>query len=106
MVGRGEVWLVNLDPTVRSEIRKSRPCVVISPPELNEHLKTVIVAPMTSQGFQAPFRIALTFQGTSGLVLLDQLRSIDKSRLIKKLGRVQPKTLTTTLQKLKELFEV
>ena len=106
MVSRGEVWLVNLDPTVGSEIRKSRPCVVISPPELSEHLKTVIVAPMTSQGFQAPFRISLTFQGTTGLVLLDQLRTIDKSRLIKKLGRIQPKTLTTTLQKLQELFEV
>ena len=106
MVSRGDVWLVNLDPTVGSEIRKSRPCVVISPPELNDHLKTVIVAPMTSQGFQAPFRISLTFQGTTGLVLLDQLRTIDKSRLIKKLGRIQPKTLTTTLQKLKELFEV
>lgn len=106
MVRRGEVWLVNLDPTVRSEIRKSRPCVVISPSELNDHLKTVIVAPMTSQGFQAPFRISLTFQGTTGLVLLDQLRTIDKSRLIKKLGRLQPKTLTTTLHKLQELFEV
>ncbi len=106
MVSRGDVWLVNLDPTVGSEIRKSRPCVVISPPELNDHLKTVIVAPMTSQGFQAPFRISLTFQGTAGLVLLDQLRTIDKSRLIKKLGRIQPKTLTATLQKLQELFEV
>lgn len=106
MVSRGDVWLVNLDPTVGSEIRKSRPCVVISPPELNDHLKTVIVAPMTSQGFQAPFRIPLTFQGTSGLVLLDQLRTIDKSRLFKKLGRLQPKTLTTTLHKLQELFEV
>jgi mRNA interferase MazF len=106
VVSRGDVWLVNLDPTVGSEIRKSRPFVVISPSELNDHLKTVIVAPMTSQGFQAPFRIALTFQGTTGSVLLDQLRTIDKSRLIKKLGRIQPKTLTTTLQKLKELFEV
>ena len=106
MVSRGEIWLVNLDPTVGSEIRKSRPCVVISPSELNDHLKTVIVAPMTSQGFQAPFRISLTFQGTTGLVLLDQLRTIDKSRLIKKLGRLQPKTLTATLQKLQELFEV
>jgi mRNA interferase MazF len=106
VVSRGEIWLVNLDPTVGSEIRKSRPCVVISPPELNDHLKTVIVAPMTSQGFQAPFRISLTFQGTTGLVLLDQLRTIDKSRLIKKMGRLQPKTLTATLQKLQELFEV
>jgi mRNA interferase MazF len=106
VVSRGDVWLVNLDPTVGREIRKSRPCVVISPPELNDHLKTVIVAPMTSQGFQAPFRVALTFQGTTGLVLLDQLRTIDKTRLIKKLGRIQTKTLITTLQKLKELFEV
>ena len=106
MVSRGDVWLVNLDPTIGSKIRKSRPCVVISPPELNDHLKTVIVAPMTSQGFQAPFRIQLTFQGTTGLVLLDQLRSIDKSRLIKKLGRLQSKTLNATLQKLHELFEV
>jgi len=106
VVSRGEIWLVNLDPTVGSEIHKSRPCVVISPSELNDHLKTVIVAPMTSQGFQAPFRISLTFQGTTGLVLLDQLRTIDKSRLIKKLGRLQPKTLTATLQKLQELFEV
>jgi len=106
VVSRGDVWLVNLDPTIGSEIRKSRPCLVISPPELNDHLKTVIVAPMTSQGVQAPFRIVLTFQGTTGLVLLDQLRTIDKTRLIKKLGRIQTKTLTTTLQKLKELFEV
>jgi len=106
VVSRGDVWLVNLDPTIGSEIRKSRPCVVISPPELNDHLKTVIVAPMTSQGFQAPFRIQLTFQGTTGLVLLDKLRSIDKSRLIKKLGRLQSKTLNATLQKLHELFEV
>ena len=106
MVSRGDVWLVNLDPTVGSEIRKSRPCLVISPPELNEYLKTVIVAPMTSQGFQAPFRVSLTFQGTAGLLVLDQLRTIDKSRLIKKLGRLQPKTLTTTLQKIQELFAV
>ena len=106
MVSRGEIWLVNLDPTVGSEIKKSRPCVVVSPPELNQHLKTVIVAPMTSQGFQAPFRVTLTFQGVSGLIVLDQLRTVDKTRLIKKLGRLQPKTLTTTLQKLQELFEV
>jgi len=106
VVSRGDVWLVNLDPTIGSEIRKSRPCVVISPPELNDHLKTVIVALMTSQGFQAPFRIQLTFQGKACLVLLDQLRSIDKSRLNKKLGRLQSKTLNATLQKLHELFEV
>jgi mRNA interferase MazF len=106
VVSRGEVWLVNLDPTVGSEIKKSRPCVVVSPPELNQHLKTVIVAPMTSQGFEAPFRVSLTFQGVSGLIVLDQLRSVDKTRLIKRLGRLQPKTLSTALLKLQELFEV
>ena len=73
MVSRGDVWLVNLDPTVGSEIRKSRPCLVLSPPELHDHLKTVIIAPMTSQGFNAPFRVPLKFQGTSGLLVLDQI---------------------------------
>ncbi len=106
MVARGDVWLVNLDPTVGSEIRKSRPCVVVSPPELHDHLKTVIVAPMTSQGFAAPFRVPLKFQGTSGLLVLDQIRSVDKVRLAKKLGTVQPATLKKTLQTLQEIFEV
>ena len=68
MVKRGEIWLINLDPTVGSEIRKTRPCVVLSPAELNDSLRTVIVAPMTSQGFGAPFRPTLTFQGTSGRI--------------------------------------
>lgn len=106
MVARGDVWLVNLDPTVGSEIRKSRPCVVVSPPELHDHLKTVIVAPMTSQGFAAPFRVPLKFQGTSGLLVLDRIRSVDKVRLAKKLGTVQPATLKKTLQTLQEIFEV
>mgnify|MGYP001222960703 CR=1 FL=1 len=105
MVKRGEVWLVNLDPTVGSEIRKSRPCVVISPPELHDHLRTVIVAPMTSNGFEAPFRVALTFKGTSGQILLDQLRTVDKSRLAKHLGTVPSDVLDHTLQILRELFE-
>ena len=106
MVARGDVWLVNLDPTVGSEIRKSRPCVVVSPPELHDHLKTIIVAPMTSQGLPAPFRVPLKFQGTSGLLVLDQIRSVDKVRLVKKLGTVQPATLKKTLQTLKEIYEV
>lgn len=105
MVARGDVWLINLDPTMGSEIRKSRPCVVVSPPELNDHLKTVIVAPMTSSGFATPFRVALTFQSKSGFVLLDQIRTIDKSRLVKKLGRIQPKTLNAILKNLQEIFE-
>jgi len=106
VVARGEVWLVNLDPTVGSEIRKSRPCVVVSPPELHDHLKTVIVAPMTSQGFPAPFRVPLKFQSKSGLLLLDQIRTVDKLRLAKKLGTIQPPTLKKALQTLQEIFEV
>lgn len=105
MVKRGDVWLVNLDPTVGSEIRKSRPCVVISPPELHDHLKTVIIAPMTSQGVKAPFRVPLKFQGTSGLLVLDQIRSVDKLRLVKKLGAVQATTLKNALLTLQEMFE-
>ena len=101
---RGEIWLVNLDPTVGSEIKKSRPCVVVSPAELNEHLRTVIVAPMTSKGFAAPFRIALTHGGTKGLILLDQVRTVDKARLVKKLGAVSAKTLAAALVTLQEVF--
>ena len=104
MVKRGDIWLVNLDPTVGSEIKKSRPCVVISPPELNAHLRTVIVAPMTSKGFAAPFRIPVTHASTKGLVVLDQLRTVDKTRLVKKMGSVSSKTLNATLTTLQELF--
>lgn len=104
MVKRGEIWLINLDPTVGSEIRKTRPCVVVSPGELNEHLRTVIVAPMTSQGFDAPFRPALTFQGTSGRILLDQIRTVDKARLVKKLGNLSAQTQQKMLKLLQEMF--
>lgn len=105
MVGRGEIWLVNLDPTVGSEIKKSRPCVVVSPAELNDHLRTVIVAPMTSKRFAAPFRVPVTHGGTKGLVVLDQLRTVDKLRLSKKLGTVSAKTLTAVLATLQEVFQ-
>ncbi len=101
---RGEIWLVNLDPTIGSEIKKSRPCVVVSPAELNDYLRTVIVAPMTSKGFAAPFRVPLTHAGTKGLVVLDQLRTVDKLRLVKRLGAVSPKTLATVLKTLQEVF--
>jgi mRNA interferase MazF len=104
MVKRGEIWLVNLDPTVGSEINKSRPCVVISPQELNDHLRTVMVAPMTSKGFAAPFRVPLTHAGTKGLIVLDQLRTVDKGRLSKRMGAVSAKTLTTVLATLQEVF--
>lgn len=101
---RGEIWLVNLDRTVGSEIRKSRPCVIVSPPELNTHLRTIIVAPMTSKGFAAPFRVPVTHAGTKGLIVLDQIRAVDKVRVAKRLGVVSRKTLATTLVTLQELF--
>ena len=101
---RGEIWLVNLDPTVGSEIRKARPCVVISPAELNDHLRTVIVAPMTSNGFTAPFRVPVAHAGTKGLIVLDQIRAVDKVRLAKRLGAVSAKTLSATLATLQEVF--
>ena len=101
---RGEIWLVNLDPKVGSEIKKSRPCVVVSPAELHDHLRTVIVAPMTTKGFAAPFRIPLTHAGSKGLVLLDQIRTVDKVRLSKRLGALSTKTLAATLQTLQNVF--
>lgn len=101
---RGEIWLINLDPTIGSEIKKARPCVIASPIELNEHLRTVIVAPMTSKRFAAPFRIPLTHAGKKGLILLDQIRAVDKIRLTKKMGTVSPKTLSSMLGTLQELF--
>ena len=101
---RGEIWLVNLDTTVGSEIRKSRPCVIVSPPELNRYLRTVIVAPMTSKGFAAPFRVPVTHAGTKGLIVLDQLRAVDKMRLAKRLGTASGRTLGTVVTKLQEVF--
>ena len=104
MVKRGDIWLVSLDPTIGSEIKKSRPCVVVSPAELHDHLRTVIVAPMTSKGFAAPFRVPVTHAGTRGLILLDQVRTVDKGRLGKKLGTVSAKTLSAALAVLQKAF--
>lgn len=101
---RGEVWLVTLDPTLGSEIQKTRPCVVVSPPEMHDHLRTVVVAPMTSKGRSAPFRIPVTFKRKQGLILLDQIRAVDKVRLVKKEGAVADKTLLDTLRTLQEVF--
>jgi mRNA interferase MazF len=104
VVTRGEIWLVNLNPTVGSEIKKTRPCVVVSPPEMHDHLRTVIVAPMTTGSRPAPFRVAVSHGGKRGLILLDQMRAVDKARLARKLGTVSKKTLTTTLNTLQEVF--
>ena len=103
-IKRGEIWLAALDPAIGSEIQKTRPCVVISPPEMNEHLRTLIVAPMTTGSRPAPFRIPVTFKGKSGLVLLDQIRTLDRQRLVKRLGAVRATTLTHTLAALQDLF--
>ena len=102
---RGEVWLAALDPTQGSEIQKTRPCVIISPAEMNDHLRTVVVAPMTTGARPAPFRIPLRFQGKDGLVLLDQIRTLDKSRLLRRLGAMNGTTLTSALSALRELFD-
>lgn len=104
MVARGEIWLTALDPTVGREIRKTRPCVVVSPPELHDFLSTVIVAPMTTGSRPAPYRIPLAFEGKRGLILLDQLRTLDQVRLVKRLGKLTPKTLRNTLDTLQALF--
>ena len=104
MVGRGDIWLVTLDPNVGSEIRKARPCLVVSPAEMHNHLRTVIVAPMTTKSHPAPFRIPVTHAGQKGLVLLDQVRALDKARLVKRLGAVPPKVLMQTLATLREVF--
>lgn len=100
----GEIWLAQLDPTVGSEIRKTRPCVVISPDDMNQHLRTVIVAPMTTGSRPAGFRVTLTFQGKQGLVVLDQIRTLDRARLVKRLGALRPPTLALTLQTLQAMF--
>ena len=104
MVTRGDVWLVTLDPTVGSELQKTRPCVIISPPEMHDYLRTVIVAPMTTGARPAPFRIPVTFQAKRELILLDQIRTLDKARLVKRLGMITAVTLDATLKTLEKVF--
>jgi mRNA interferase MazF len=101
---RGDVHLVRLDPTLGSEIQKTRPCVVVSPDELNAHLQTVIVAPMTTAGRAYPWRIRCRFQKRSGYVVLDQLRTVDRERLVKRLGALEASTMAEVLGGLQEMF--
>lgn len=103
-VARFEVWLVNLDPTVGSEIRKKRPCVVVSPDEMNRHLRTVIVAPLTTAGKPYPSRVPCTFLGRDGMVVLDQLRTVDQARLVHRMGTLDGETAHAVLATLQELF--
>ncbi len=105
VVQRFDVWLVTLDPTVGSGIRKTRPALVVSPDEMNPHIATVIIAPMTTKGRDYPTRVACTFQGKSGEVVLDRLRTVDKTRLVKRLGHLDAATSEVVLATLAEMFE-
>ena len=103
-VVRSEVYLVTLDPTVGSEIQKKRPCVVISPDEMNRHLHTVIVAPLTSRGRLYPTRVRCTFDNRESLIVLDQIRTVDIGRLVRRLGQIEPETMTAVLTALGQMF--
>ena len=103
-INRFEIFLVNLDPTVGHEIKKTRPCLIISPNEMNHFISTVIVAPMTTKGRNYPTRISCSFQGKSGQIVLDQIRTVDKRRLVKKLGGISKNAQTKTLNLLHEMF--
>ena len=104
MINRFDIVLVKLNPTIGSEVQKTRPCIIISPDEMNI-LKTVIIAPMTSKGFDFIFRPKIKFEGKNGLVLLDQIRTIDKSRIIKIIGKVERNKAIKILKILNEIFE-
>lgn len=104
VINRFDVFLVNLDPTVGHEIKKMRPCLVISPDEMNHHIRTVIVAPMTTKGRSYPTRVSCKFKGKSGQVVLDQLRTVDSVRLARKLGTISQKTGSEVLAVLQEMF--
>lgn len=104
VIKRFDVYLVNLDPTVGSEICKARPCLIVSPDEMNRYIGTVIIAPMTTKGRDYPTRVLCTFKGKNGQVVLDQVRTVDKSRLIQKLGRIDKQTQEDVLSILGEMF--
>jgi mRNA interferase MazF len=104
VVKRFEVYLINLDPTVGSEIQKTRPCLIISPDEMNRHIATVIVAPMTTKGRSYPTRVDCQFEGKSGQIVLDQIRTVDKIRLVKRLGKISEDTQCEVLAVLSEMF--
>jgi mRNA interferase MazF len=101
---RGDVYLIDLDPTRGSEIRKTRPCLVVSPDELNLYLRTVIIAPMTTGGRAYPWRVRCHFRSRAGFVALDQMRTVDNERLVRRVGRISPGTLTAVLSVLQEMF--
>lgn len=101
---RGDVCLIELNPTRGSDIQKTRPCLIVSPDELNEHLRTLVVAPMTTGGQAYPWRVACRFQNRAGFVAVDQLRTVDRERIAKRFGRISPHTLSSVLNVLQEMF--
>ena len=103
-VRRGDVFLVSLDPVQGGEIQKTRPCVVVSPDELNAHLRTFIVAPLTTGGHPYPFRVPCRFQGRAGYVVIDQIRAVDRERLTRRLGKLSPLIVERVLTILQEMF--
>lgn len=103
-IRRFDVHLISLDPTKGSEIKKTRPCLIISPDEMNRHIRTVIIAPMTSSIKNYPSRVTTTFQGKRGQIVLDQIRKVDKTRLIKKLGTISPLAKEKVLNVMQEMF--
>jgi mRNA interferase MazF len=103
-VRRGDIFLITLDPTRGEEIRKTRPCVVISPDELNAYLHTFIVAPLTTGSHSYPYRISCRFQGRTGHIVIDQIRTVDRERLVRKLGKLSSSTLGNVLAILQEMF--
>ncbi len=103
-VRRGDVFLVSLDPARGREIRKARPCVIVSPDELNAHMGTYIVAPLTTGSHGYPFRVACRFQGKDGHIVLDQIRAVDRARLVNKLGRLSPRAIEKSLSALGDMF--
>src|SRR5659263_487190 len=104
VVKRGDVLLVDLQPTQGSEIKKTRPCVVVSPDEMNSYLRTFIVAPMSTGDHPYPFRAPCRFKGRSGYIVLDQVRTIDSERIVRRLGRISPSTFNRALMILQEMF--
>jgi len=103
-IRRGDIFLVSLDPARGGEIQKTRPCVIVSPDELNAHLRTFIIAPLTTGGYPYPFRVPCRFEGRAGYIVVDQIRTVDRERLVRRLGNLTPVTLERVLAILQEMF--
>ncbi|MBM4307946.1 MAG: type II toxin-antitoxin system PemK/MazF family toxin [Deltaproteobacteria bacterium] len=103
-IRRGDIFLVSLDPARGGEMQKTRPCVIVSPDELNTHLRTFIIAPLTTGGYPYPFRVPCRFEGRAGYIVVDQIRTVDRERLVRRLGNLTPVTLERVLAILQEMF--